>query len=180
MTGRSARWETLLIFPKRFISGETYRQLFPPLSLPLCHPLNTQPPLSVVLLRLSFRNTSPVLASSRYTSGLFRWKSREKPKKVLKSITLLFVQIQIVFRFYWKTFPFILCVSRERTKNLLEFLFFFSANVGTFERTRKQKAGREKTCQIYFLSVSQIISLMKAHRTEKMVIQESFMNTVVL
>lgn len=98
-----ARWETLLIFPKQFSSGETYRQLFLPLSLPPCHPPSTEPPLSVVLLRLSFRNTSPELASSCY----LRYVSMEierKPWKVLKSITLLFVQIQIVFRFYWKTF----------------------------------------------------------------------------
>lgn len=80
-----------------------------------------------------------------------------------------------------KNFRFMPCVSRKKTRNLLEFQFFFPpANVGTFERTRKQKAGRQKTCQIYFLSVSQIISLMKAHRTEKLLIQESFMNTVVL
>lgn len=145
-----ARWETLLIFPKRFGSGETYRQLFLPLSLPLCLPSNTLPPLSVVLLRLSFRNTSPELGSSCYTSGLFQWKSRKKPKKVLKSITLLFVQIQIVFRFYWKTFA-LYCVKVGKSQEI--YSSFYSFFLPTLEQSNvheNKKQGERKNMSNLF------------------------------
>lgn len=161
-----ARWETLLIFPKRFIPGETYRQLFLPLSLPPCHPSNTLPPLSVVLLRLSFRNTSQ--------TGFFllhlRFVSMEIEREAKESFEINNFIVRAntnCVSILLKNFRFIPCVSREKTRNLFEFLFFFCQrwNIRTFTKTKSRKG--EKTCQIYFLSVSQIISLMKAHRTEK-------------
>lgn len=121
---RDARWETLLIFPKRSSSGETYRQLFLPLSLPPCHPPNTQPPLSVVLLRLSFRNTSPELASSCY----LRCISMEIKRKAKESFEINNFIVRAntnCVSILLKNFRFMLCVSREKTRNLWDFQFFF-------------------------------------------------------
>lgn len=66
----------------------------------------------VVLLRFSFRNTSPELCE---------WEKEKHSRKVVKSINLLYKQIQIVFHFfYWESFIlFTLCKSKSGIYELL-------------------------------------------------------------